>query len=244
MAGASRRDITFKGIYITPDQQRAAPYAGSAQRFGAAFVDVILCGYLPLYAFGIITSFIWGEKSDIAGMVIWLGLVAATMLTYLTLGVARGRTVGMFLLGSRVIDPVTGQPPTRRRALVRAVLALCYGVTIFVSMNYIFRDPTPDETQAYHIVAWVAIALAIFGTWSHVWMMFDARSQTALDHIAGVIVIDKYVEVADLLAAAAAEGDDEDKAEPAAESTAAPSAKPHRVPDTTNPRAPGKRKRR
>lgn len=198
------RDATgVRRMYYTPDGKQAADYAGFAQRLGGTIVDWIICFFLPFYFVGCGTSLAFGSGQSastappsLTGIVIWLASVALSVVGYFSYFVARGRTIGMRIVGIQILDPSTARPPVLSRSLVRAFMALLLGAAVFMALNFALSDPTPDsQTLLYRRIGWAAVAIAVAGFWSHVWMLFDPRGQTAQDHIAGVVVVGTLVDV-------------------------------------------------
>ncbi|HET9014381.1 MAG TPA: RDD family protein [Thermomicrobiaceae bacterium] len=191
-----------RGVYRTPDGRRAARYASFAQRFGASFIDWAVCGFVPFILTGVLSSYVWNiNQHQSAGSVdllgsLWLAAVAVCIVTYFTVLVSRGATFGMWILGLRVLDRRTGRPPGVPRSLVRALMALAFGFAFYVMLNSAFSDPSVGVNPALgRAVAFGALAVFTVGFWARIWMLFDHHSQTAQDHLAGVVVLDEMIDV-------------------------------------------------
>lgn len=201
-----------KGIYRTPDGRYAARYARFSQRGAGMITDLGICFWVPYVLLGTLTSYLSTSSGatphplDPAGLS-WITAVALCFLGYFTITMARGRTLGMRIFGMRILEPVSGRPPGYRRALVRALILFLFGVAAFVLFNYTLSQPSAGTSRALSqtiLVGGFVIFLA--GMWSHLWMIFDSRGQAVHDHIAGVVVIEKLIEIPEDIELYAASG--------------------------------------
>ncbi|HUZ02565.1 MAG TPA: RDD family protein [Thermomicrobiaceae bacterium] len=191
-----------RGVYRTPDGRRAARYASFVQRFGAGVIDWMICGFVPFILTGVASSYVWNTdqhggfaSTNLLGG-LWLAAVALCIVTYFTVLVARGATFGMWILGMRVLNPRIGRPPGVGRALIRALLALAFGFAFYVMVNSAFSDPAAGAHPTLNrAIGFGALAVFAAGFWARIWMLFDRRSQTAQDHLAGVVVLDEMIDV-------------------------------------------------
>ena len=239
-----------RGVYRTPDGRRAARYASFAQRVGASVIDWMICGFLPFILAGVASSYVWNtgqhggsSSTDLLGG-LWLAAVALCIVTYFTVLAARGATFGMWILGMRVLDPRTGRPPAAGRALVRALLALAFGFAFYVMVNSAFSDTSASAHPALdRAVAFGALVVFAAGFWARIWMLFDQRSQTAQDHLAGVVVLDEMIDVPENLERYRASLNGGPASRPVASARrvpGTPSTRPATV-DIPNPRQPRSR---
>lgn len=191
-----------KGVYRTPDGKRAARYAGAIPRAVGSIIDWFICFFWFIFS-ALGSSFLWNtfagpdaeEEAGLAGWA-WLAVVAIGVVAYFTLTVARGGTVGMRILQLRILDPETGEPPRRSRALLRAIMAAALGGAILVLGNFALsgRAATPETTAGYVLLI-TSFLLLVAGMWSHLYALFDPRGQTLQDRLAGVVVVIRMVDI-------------------------------------------------
>lgn len=163
--------------------------------------DLGVCFWVPYVVLGALTSYLSSSSGatphplDPAGLS-WIVAVALCVLGYFTITMARGRTLGMRIFGMRIIEPVSGRTPGYRRALVRSLILFIFGVAAFVLLNYSLSEPSAGTSGALgNAILIGGFVLFLAGMWSHLWMIFDPGGQAVHDHIAGVVVIDKLVEI-------------------------------------------------
>ncbi|HLI51679.1 MAG TPA: RDD family protein [Thermomicrobiaceae bacterium] len=186
-----------RGVYRTPDGKQAAYYASFIQRFAATITDWLVSGWVPFFFVGLFSSFVWGGGTGtVAGNLtlagfFWLIIVTICVLGYLTIFGGNGRTLGMRIVGIRVVDPSTGEPPGYQRAFIRAILTFIFGVALFVLINDMLSN---DGKQGSAVIV-IAVAVVIVGIWAHAFMLFDLRGQTVQDRICGVLYIQKPVDL-------------------------------------------------
>jgi|GEM_PF-1077501 len=191
-----------KGVYRTPDGKRAARYAGAIPRAVGSIIDWFICFFWFIFS-ALGSSFLWNtfagpdaeEEAGLAGWA-WLAVVAIGVVAYFTLTVARGGTVGMRILQLRILDPETGEPPRRSRALIRALMAATLGGAFLVLANFVLsgRSATSETTAGYALLI-TSFLLLIAGMWSHLYALFDPRGQTLQDRLAGVVVVIRMVDI-------------------------------------------------
>lgn len=194
--------LVGRGVYRTPDGKQAARYAGVFLRLVGSIIDWFICFFWFFFS-AFASSFLWNtfaadtseEEIGLAGWA-WLVVVAIGVVAYFTFTVTRGATLGMRLVHIRILDPETGKPPRRSRALIRALMATALGGSVLVLFNFVVSDTnaTTPTTAGLTLVA-VAFLLFLAGIWSHLWALFDPRGQTAQDRIAGVVVVGKMVDI-------------------------------------------------
>ncbi|MBX5444944.1 RDD family protein [Sphaerobacter sp.] len=191
-----------KGVYRTPDGKRAARYAGAIPRAVGSIIDWFICFFWFIFS-ALGSSFLWNtfagpdaeEEAGLAGWA-WLAVVAIGVVAYFTLTVARGGTVGMRILQLRILDPETGEPPRRSRALIRALMAATLGGAFLVLANFVLsgRSATSETTAGYALLI-TSFLLLIAGMWSHLYALFDPRGQTLQDRLAGVVVVVRMIDI-------------------------------------------------
>ena len=191
-----------KGVYRTPDGKRAARYAGAIPRAVGSIIDWFICFFWFIFS-ALGSSFLWNtfagpdaeEEAGLAGWA-WLAVVAIGVVAYFTLTVARGGTVGMRILQLRILDPETGEPPRRSRALIRALMAATLGGAFLVLANFVLsgRSATSETTAGYALLI-TSFLLLIAGMWSHLYALFDPRGQTLQDRLAGVVVVIRMIDI-------------------------------------------------
>jgi len=167
-----------------------------------SIIDWFICFFWFIFS-ALGSSFLWNtfagpdaeEEAGLAGWA-WLAVVAIGVVAYFTLTVARGGTVGMRILQLRILDPETGEPPRRSRALIRALMAATLGGAFLVLANFVLsgRSATSETTAGYALLI-TSFLLLIAGMWSHLYALFDPRGQTLQDRLAGVVVVVRMIDI-------------------------------------------------
>lgn len=192
-----------RGVYRMPNGKQAAYYASFVQRVAATITDWLISGWVPFFFVGLFSSFVWGGGGgkvagniNLAGL-FWLGLVSACVLGYFTFFGGNGRTVGMRIVGTRVVDPHDGGPPDYGRAFRRAIFTYIFGAAVFVLMNYLLSNTgqKPDSSPGGLAVLLIAFVVFVVGLWAHIFMLFDPHGQTIPDRICDVLIIQKPVDL-------------------------------------------------
>lgn len=192
-----------RGVYRMPNGKQAAYYASFVQRFAATVTDWLIAGWVPFFFVGLFSSFVWGGGGgkvagniNLAGL-FWLGIVTTCVLGYFTYFGGNGRTVGMRIVGTRVIEPLHGGPPGYGRAFRRAIFTYIFGASVFILVNYMLSNTGKPNAASSGAIAILVVAFLVFlaGMWAHIYMLFDPHGQTVPDRINGILVIQKPVDL-------------------------------------------------
>lgn len=196
------RETSQPRIYRTPSGTMGAHYAGFFQRIAAWVVDWLLSFVLPFILSGVVTNLfrnqVYGtspQTLDLVGALLFVAISTATVV-YFTALTARGRTLGMRMVGTQIVDPYTGAPPAPGRALARSLMVVLFGVSAFTLLSFASSGAPVAELSTMEQV-FVASAFVVFivGMWAHLWMFFNPRGQTAIDRVAGVVVTERLVKI-------------------------------------------------
>jgi uncharacterized RDD family membrane protein YckC len=160
------------------------PSAGFWPRLGAGVIDwLIVIGALWL-------AVIVGAGLGVDGggdMPLLLSYVLLLLLPLLYFGLtwARGgQTVGLRSTDLQLVSTVTGEPPSRPRSLLRALVAVLTFVACWLPPVAAFGDSS--EAAAVIGVSLALVALALVG---HLWALVDRRGQSIQDRVFGLAVL-------------------------------------------------------
>jgi uncharacterized RDD family membrane protein YckC len=160
------------------------PVAGFWPRLGAGLIDwLTVIGTLWL-------AFIVGAILGVDGggdlrLVLSYVLLLLLPLLYFGLTWARGgQTVGLRSTDLLLVSTVTGEPPSRPRALLRALVAVLTFVACWLPAVAAFGDNS--EAPAVIGVSVALVALALVG---HLWSLVDRRGQSIQDRMFGLAVL-------------------------------------------------------
>jgi uncharacterized RDD family membrane protein YckC len=117
----------------------SGPRAGFWQRFGAYLIDIIIVAVVE-----IIVTIILSKAGAVASLI---NLVLSWgYFTYFEGGVT-GQTLGMRVIGIRVLDINTGGPIGYGRGLIRQVVKILSGLVILLGYLWMLWD---NEKQTWH----------------------------------------------------------------------------------------------
>lgn len=191
-------------MYVAPDGSYSAVYPSPWRRAAAAAIDWVVA-YLAF----LITSIVAGVFQAI-GLTTWTPsdlhrvpetillrfsqvLLVVPIVGYFAFYWTTGSTLGMRALDIELVAPETGTPPGRGRALTRACAAF---VLAFATNNvYLLVASEPLESYAtlQRILIGVSIGLFGVGLVAKAWMFLDARRQTLLDKLFGLLYVEEVV---------------------------------------------------
>ncbi len=95
-----------------------------------------------------------------------------------------GQTLGLRATGLKLVSTSTGEPPSRPRALLRALVAVLTFVASIVPIVAAFGDSS--QAVAVIIVTLAVAGLALVG---HLWALVDPRGQSLQDRLFGLTVV-------------------------------------------------------
>jgi uncharacterized RDD family membrane protein YckC len=160
------------------------PFAGFWPRLGAGAIDwLIVIGALWL---GFIVGALLGaDGGGVLPLVLSYVLLLLLPVLYFGLTWARGgQTVGLRSTDLQLVSPVTGEPPSRPRALLRALVAVLTFVACWLPPVAAFGDSS--GAPAVIGVSLALVALALVG---HLWALVDRRGQSIQDRVFGLAVL-------------------------------------------------------
>jgi uncharacterized RDD family membrane protein YckC len=190
--------------YIAPDGAYTAEYPGLKRRAAAALIDWLLAFVVFLIASivaGIFeaigfTSYSAGDLRGVPGGVLLVFsqlLAAVPVIAYFTLYWATGSTLGMRALDVEVVEPDTGRPPSRRRALARGCLAFVLATALNNVYLVVASEPLNGYTSFQRDLIAVSFVLVGLTVAAKAWMLIDERRQTLLDKLFGLLYLEEMV---------------------------------------------------
>ncbi len=170
-------------------REEAHTSSALSRRFAASVLDWIFL----VFAAGIGAPFLVDAVTgrQLSG-VTWLLEVALVVLVYFTLQWAwSGRTLGMRIVGIRLLAARNGRPPGPLRALARSLAALVAAASALVLVVFAFSDPPSNgyalaDTIALAGAATVATAVVL----GHFMQLRDAKGRSLQDRLFGLVVVD------------------------------------------------------
>jgi uncharacterized RDD family membrane protein YckC len=192
-------------VYVAPNGTYSAIYPRVRRRLAAGTIDWVLCGVVFLVAsiaLGLVQGLGtlaldagggWtapGAALVVLSQLIVLGAMAAYFAWFWT----TGSTLGMRALDIELVADSTGEPPSWRRAVPRAVVG-CLLALALVNVYFAWSGRTDDEPlNAYEraLVA-VSIPVAVAGVAAKGWMVLDERRRSALDRLFGLVYVEEFV---------------------------------------------------
>jgi uncharacterized membrane protein len=183
-----------------PAETEVAPglhFAGIGRRFISFFLDVTLLFFtIPVWvpAMAVAPMVLAGQTRLTLFVSLVVGWVA-----YFALSWARGRSVGMRVMGIHLERAKGGGRPGYGRALVRALLASTPALAAVVIFALFFTErPATCYSQqpqgcgfstAELALLWTATVILPIGLMTRLTMVLDQRFQSLADHAAGVVVL-------------------------------------------------------
>jgi uncharacterized RDD family membrane protein YckC len=160
------------------------PPAGFWARLGAGAIDwLIVVGalWLAVVAWAVLRA----DSGGVLQLVVSYVLLLLLPLLYFALTWARGgQTVGLRTTDLRLVSTATGEPPSRPRALLRALVAVLTFVACWLAPVAAFGD----SSEAPAVIA-VSLALAALALVGHLWALVDRRGQSIQDRVFGLAVL-------------------------------------------------------
>jgi|Tabmets5t2r1_1033131.scaffolds.fasta_scaffold29331_2 uncharacterized RDD family membrane protein YckC len=159
------------------------PVAGFWPRLGAGAIDwLVVIGALWI-AF-IAGAILGADGGDVPLAVLYVLLLLLPLL-YFGLAWARdGRTLGLRSTDLQLVATATGEPPSRQRALLRALVAVLTFVACWLPPVAAFGDGSAASAVIGASLALVALAFV-----GHVWALVDRRGQSIQDRLFGLAVL-------------------------------------------------------
>lgn len=190
--------------YLAPDGSFTAEYPRAWRRAAAAAIDWVLAYILFLLASivgGVFAAvgFVSQGAGDLRGvpggtlLVLSQVLVAVPVIAYFALYWATGSTLGMRALDIELVEADTGRPPSRRRALARALAAFVLAISVNNVYLVLTSDPLVDYTAFQRDLIDASFALAGLAVAAKAWMLLDQRKQTLLDKLFGLLYVEEIV---------------------------------------------------
>jgi hypothetical protein len=188
-------------MFIAPDGSYTATYPRLLRRVGAGVFDWVLCWILFLVA-----SIVGGILQTIAnallegdGLTRLLGaallvvsqlVVAGPLVAYFAHYWAEGSTLGMCAVDIELVLADTGGPPSWRRTVPRAIIAVLVALAV---LNVYFAWSDDALTGFQRTLAAGSLAVASLGLAAKAWMLVDERRRSAFDHLFGVVYLEELV---------------------------------------------------
>jgi uncharacterized RDD family membrane protein YckC len=160
--------------------------AGFWQRLGAGLIDWLIV-FAGLWLAVILGAVLGADGGGPVGRVLSYGLIFVFPLLYFGLSWARsGRTLGLRATDLQLVSTTTGEPPTRPRALLRALVAVLTFIAVWLPPVAAFGDAPQSRVVAIIGVALAWVALALVG---HFWALVDPRGRSLQDRLFGLAVV-------------------------------------------------------
>jgi uncharacterized RDD family membrane protein YckC len=159
--------------------------AGFWPRLGAGLVD-----WLVVFAvlwLGVIAGALLEPDGGDPQLALSYGTLLVLPLLYFGLTWARsGQTLGLRATDLRLVSTSTMEPPSRARALLRALV----GVLTFAACWFALVTGFGDEVGSTAVaVGGVALAFALLAFVGHLWALVDRRGQSLQDRLFGLAVL-------------------------------------------------------
>ncbi|MGI8925203.1 MAG: RDD family protein [Tepidiformaceae bacterium] len=165
-------------IYLSPSNRDPHVCAGQLDRLASLAADVVLYVLACPVAVG---------AAALLLRPFWPLGAAAIFLGYLAFGRASGQTIGMHLMGIRLIDTRTGRSPSFGQALASAACCTLVTVSLFVLLQYWFGAlPATFALPALGVSVATLAAAAV----NHLWALADVRGRTLHDRLTGLVVVE------------------------------------------------------
>lgn len=166
-------------IFSPARGRRALRVAGFGDHLSAAAIDVLVyvvaCPFV-LTLFALLLRGMWP-----------IGALAAAQ-AYLALSWAEGRSPGMAVTGTRLVDSRNGCPPGLAGGLLRASMLVPLGAAVFLLADASL--PQPQASFSSHpLVLLGSIATLTLGAISYLWCLWDPSGRTLHDRLAGVVAV-------------------------------------------------------
>jgi uncharacterized RDD family membrane protein YckC len=105
-----------------------------------------------------------------------------------------GSTLGMRALDFELVVDATGEPPSWRRAVPRAVVG-CLLALALVNVYFAWSGRNDDEPLNGYERALVAASIGVgaAGVAAKGWMLLDERRRSAFDRLFGLVYVEEFV---------------------------------------------------
>jgi uncharacterized RDD family membrane protein YckC len=141
--------------------------------------------FAGLWLVVILTAFLGGEGVSGLWLAFSYGLILLVPLLYFGLTWARsGQTLGLRATDLQLVSTSAWEPPSRPRALLRALVAVLTFVACWLPPVAAFGESS--EATAVLGVALTFVVLALVG---HLWALVDRQGQSLQDHMFGLAVL-------------------------------------------------------
>ena len=191
--------------YLAPDGAYTAEYPRPWRRAAAATVDWVLAYVIFLVASIVagffqtigLTSLSGGDlRSEVPGTILLVlsqVLTAAPVVAYFALYWATGSTLGMRALDIELVEADTGRPPSRRRTVVRALVAFALAIAVNNVYLVVASEPLDGYStfQRWIIGASLAVTAVLFA--AKAWILLDERRQSLVDRLFGLLYVEEIV---------------------------------------------------
>jgi uncharacterized RDD family membrane protein YckC len=160
------------------------PFAGFWPRLGAGAIDwlIVIAALWLTFIVGAVLGLDGGGGLPLA---LFYVLLPPLPLLYFGLTWTRGgQTAGLRSTDLQLVSTATGEPPSRPRALLRALVAVLTFAACWLPPVAAFGDSS--EASAVIGVSLLLVALALVG---HLWALVDRRGQSIQDRLFGLAVL-------------------------------------------------------
>ncbi len=203
----------FFGSYAGYLPAHLLPKARFRQRLLAGFVDFLL--YLALCVVttlaGIVVFIaIWGNRNTqtnsrygydgwegvvLFGIIFFavVAVIALVTITYLTMAIGRGQTLGGRVAGIRFVK-ASGERPGYGRGFGRTMLlTISFSFIWFNGYNFPFVFFSSFSHGIYYLVALLPLVALIFLTIALLWPLWDSQKQNLFDKAVGIYAVNVRV---------------------------------------------------
>jgi uncharacterized RDD family membrane protein YckC len=160
------------------------PSAGFWPRLGAGTIDWLIV-IAALWLTFVVGAILGVDGGDDLPTVLFYVLLLLLPLLYFGLTWARGgQTLGLRSTDLQLVSTATGEPPSRPRALLRALVAVLTFVACWLPAVAAFGD-----SSEFSAVIGVSLAVVVLALVGHVWALVDRRGQSIQDRLFGLAVL-------------------------------------------------------
>ncbi len=168
-------------------REEAHSSSALSRRFAASVLDWILLFFAAGIGPPLLADVVTGRELSGVTLLLEAGLV---VLVYFTLQWAwSGRTLGMRIVGIRLLAARNGRPPGPLRALARSLAALVAGASALVLVVFAVSDTPPDGRALTDTIALVGAAtVATAVVLGHLMQLRDPKGRSVQDRLFGLVV--------------------------------------------------------
>ncbi len=122
----------------------------------------------------------------------WVVGAIALGFTYYFVAALSSQSVGMQLLGLRIVSAATGRPPHATAAAVQSICILLPLVALFILASAITptRHTIDDGVSALYV--WLSVGVLALAFIDHVFAIVDDNRRSLHDHLTGLAVVQAH----------------------------------------------------